>query len=225
MLFSCIFQSCQDPVTPPDFYFPMPEKDEGYIYHYQSGSDLFPDEYWHIQAYGRGGLKICVLDVERGWRQCSFEMIVENGVLQDSLVIISDSLGTFNAEVLHGNLYPENPIDQTHVYLQYIKWYTTKDSSSFVELIRNRRYTPHSTRATNLGSKFVLFELNEMVEDFQEGYIEIPVSGLEVFEKGVGLVYFEKEITSDLVRKYTLNGEMTVEQFKQSTGWDVLSPP
>jgi|GEM_PF-3553917 len=214
----------REKIKGPKYYFPFPENATGYVYQYVSLDGQQPDEFWHISKIGNRKMRICIMDEFRGWRQCSYEYIASNGIIQEDLWIVDDSLGYMDVEVVHGNLYPLDPIDKTHVYIQSLRWYTSRDSSTYMQVIRNRRFTPQSTKATDLGDRFVLFEVMEMVEDFQEGYLEIPVQGLEVFEKGRGLVHYEKEFGGQFGHQFTFEEKLTVREFEELTGASILSP-
>lgn len=216
------FSSCEKTQSLPDYYFPDPGEGKGYVYHFKSVDGDLPDEFWHIRRGSKNELVICIMDEYRGWRQCSYEYIATNGILQENLLVFNDSLGNMEIEVVHGNLYPREPSDPERVYIQYLRWYTSPDSSTYTQIIRNRRYTPHSTKATRLGDRFVLFEIKESLEDYQEGYLELDAKGLEVFEQGVGLVYFEREHSGQFSQRFSFETKMTVDEFNKYTGWDVL---
>nr|MBS0038084.1 hypothetical protein [Saprospiraceae bacterium] len=219
MLFClAVLNSCGPTEAPPFYYFPPPDTDEGYVYQYESLTDGFPDEYWHISKGAPNQLKICVFDELRGWGQCSFEYMTSTGMLQDSLWIFTDQNQPQFVEILHGNLYPSKPLDSKQVYLQYLRWYSSPDSLTFTEIIRNRRYQPLES-----SKKQVVFQVLEVIEDFQEGYLQMEMKGKEVFEPGLGLVYFEKEITEEVSRKYTFSGRISVEDFRRKTNAPLLT--
>ena len=208
LLLILLFQGCGDQHTPPDYYFPKPPPGEAYVYHYTSLTEGFPDEYWRVDHWSENRLRICIFDSARGWIQCSYEYLSSTGVVQDKLLIFPGRGQTTSVDIQHGNLYPSEASDYNQVYLQYLRWYTSPDSLTFTEIIRNRRFDP--TQSTE---DEVVFELREKIEDFQEGYLEMESRGIEVFETGLGLRYFEKEITPEIVRKYTFSERFSVEDF------------
>ncbi|TVQ44501.1 MAG: hypothetical protein EA362_09800 [Saprospirales bacterium] len=209
-----IFINACHPSNPaPDYYFPLPELGNAYVYHYYAETEGFPNEYWLIKRIGDRQLRICIYDDFRGWNQCSYEYLAASGVIQDS-VLLFDRDGMVNrVEVEYGNLYPREKLDTNMVFLQYLRWYNDPDSITFTEVIRNRRIIQTSVA----GENELTFHLLESIEDFQEGYLSIEAEGREVFKKGKGLMFFTKEI-GEVSRTYTFKEELSVENFEKRIG-------
>ena len=212
-----LFSACQSSSVAPDYYFPLPGIGEAYVYQYTSETKGFPDEYWHIGRTGSRQLRICIYDEFRGWNQCSFEYLAPSGVLQDSILLFSKEGKVNRVEIVYGNLYPREAPESEQVFLQYLRWYNDPDSITYTEVIRNRRLYISSEISENE----LAFQLLESIEDFQEGYLAIEAHGKEIFRRGVGLVYFTKELGGEVSRTYNFAGEISVEDLERKIGSEI----
>lgn len=211
-----LIYACHSSNPAPDYYFPLPQQGNAYVYHYHAETEGFPDEFWLIKRTTDRQLRICIFDDFRGWNQCSYEYLAASGVIQDSILLFDRDGKVNRVEIEYGNLYPREKLDTDMVYLQHLRWYNDPDSITYTEVIRNRRIVYNSGQSENE----LTFSLLESIEDFQEGYLSIEAEGKEVFKKGKGLIYFTKEI-GEVHRTYTFKEELSVENFEKRIGQKV----
>jgi len=214
LLVVLLSNACRDAIPSPDYYFPLPELNRAYVYHYIAESEGFPDEFWHIKRTQTRQLRICIYDELRGWNQCSYEYLAPSGIIQDSVLIFDREGGVNKVEIVHGNLYPNEKLNPKMVYLQYLRWYNDPDSITYTEVIRNRRIDLSSDKSENE----MVFQLLESIEDFQEGYWSLEAEGIEVFRNDLGLIYFTKKIGGEIERTYNFDGKLSVESFEKMIG-------
>ena len=221
-IFSLGLISCDRPDAMSDYYFPISELQDGLVYQYESVNqpDL-PKENWFYktlvsdqdtflagQFYSPSG-RVQQLVIERQ---------TDLGILQDSLILFqrgADSLDIpIPATVAPSAVFPyyKNPNEE----LKYkIVWTDAADSLQYT-LERRRRYTRDTVwlfDAKELPA--VVFDLEEELETFREdmGATESAWSGMEVYAKGIGLVYYTKEISPEYTKAYRLKNRYAMDFF------------
>ena len=85
-------------------------------------------------------------------------------------------------------------------------------------LIKNRRFMGDTTFVyQGQTHESILFEVRELFErdDQEEGYFEQEFSGIEIYAKDIGLVYYRKEITSELIIEYQLVDQYPMTELEE----------
>ena len=191
-------------------------------------NDSLSPEYWYYKTLNTDTatyLTGTYYDGQFKISQVFGEEIVNNGSLMHTYLLYeTDSSGLqqpINVEIEVPNVIPFQVRDTQGIFLFKMKWtnnvVSPTDSSSFVKrtttLIRNRRYKGKQNHEI-LGEQkeCVVFEIKEIIETEEIGFQELEISGEEWYAKGIGLVYYRKEISPDLTLEYQLNDRYPMSQ-------------
>ncbi len=207
-----------------DFYFPVEKLKSPKVYEYRSiGNDSLAPQYWYYRTIETDSmLYLTGQSYNQDFipEQFSREMILDDGVvLGDTRLYQTDSTGYQSpvaVEVLAGNVFPFSVKDSTIVYLYKIKWYESKEPPIYYEIIKNRRYSGETTY-TYKGKSIpcIQFQVRELVDQYNEGHLENEIQGIELYAKGIGLVYYKKIISEELSLEYELHDTYEMEQLEE----------
>ncbi len=196
-----------------DYYFPLKRLQEGLVYEYRSvGQDSLTPNYWYYRSFVNDkGVFLTGAYYEYDLAPLQFvrEELVRNGMLlADMLIYETDSSGLQQqvaVTIEAGNVFPFEVSDSSGIFLYKVRWSPPSDSGAVFTLIKNRRFLGDTT-VTIGGERYdcVAFQVRELFEREAEGFFEKEFSGLELYAKGVGLVYYKKEITDNLTLEYQL---------------------
>ena len=209
MFFSCNSDSGTD-LT--DYYFPIEKLSVPVTYTYIPVQDtLLEDVVWQYAASekeGRTFLRGENLDRTGRPVQVNEEEITGSGVLLRSLQLISyDSTGQpaqIDAGIEGNNVFPFSVQDSTLVYFYKVEWNQAEDSL-VIALTRNRRYLGKTTYTVgDTEYPAVRFLLRELLTTDREGMTKSQWAGEEIYAKGIGLVYYRKEISKGYILEYAL---------------------
>lgn len=215
-----------------DYYYPIDLLKDPLVYEYKAiNNDSLGSEYWYYRTvetdtatYLTGNYYDRFFTV----RQFSNEEIVSNGsILLDYFLYAFDSLGTqmqVPAAIEYGNVFPFEVKDTTTTLLQKMKWNYREDPPSSTTLIRNRRYNG-KTAYTFKGQQYecVAFDVRELVDDFNNGHWEREYSMVELYAKGIGLVYYRKEIEENFILEYELVDRYSMKTLEEKYNSSILS--
>lgn len=208
-----------------DYYFPLKQLEEGLVYEYQPVfQDSLTPVYWYYRSFLRDdGVFLTGTYYEYNLipLQLVREELVKNGMLlQDLFLYEADSTGRqlrTTAEVLAGNAFPFQVSDSSGVFLYKIRWNPPSDTAAVITLIKNRRYLRDTVIAYE-EKKYdaLVFGVRELLEYDKDGVFEQEYGGREVYAKGLGLVYYEKEISKDLRLGYRLIARYPMSQLEET---------
>lgn len=205
-----------------DYYFPLRELEDGLVYEYQPVEmDSLTPAYWYYRSFIQDdGVFLTGTYYEYGLvpLQLVREELVRNGMLVQDVYLYeeaTDSTGQQKrtaVEVLQGSAFPFEVTDSTGVFLYKIRWVPPGDSGAVITLVKNRRYLK-DTVVMALGERHdaVLFQVQELLSYDKEGVFEQAYGGQEIYAKGLGLVYYDKNIGKGarlsyaLKRRYPMN--------------------
>ena len=218
-----------DPDTKSDnnisgYYFPVKDLMDGMVYEYQSVNDKnAPPEYWFhksVETDSAFYFTGTYYDEQFIVRQFFRAEIVGNGVLlQDQFITaFEDSTGVqsqLHAEIKYGNAFPFEVEDSSEVFLMQLKWIMQEEPLSTTTLTRNRRFAGKTTYNHN-GTELpcVEFTLVEEVDNEEVGHLTKEYTGTEYYAKGIGLVYYKKQIDANFVLEYELKGIYTMDKLE-----------
>lgn len=205
------------------YYFPIDDLKDGVVYEYHPIDERLPKDYWYFKTFD---LDTAVYLTAQFYneafevRQFSREEIVQNGVMQlDNFIYETDSLGKqtrVDGQILEPAAFPFQAKDSTEVFLMKIKWIYQETPESSLTLIRNRRYlgkTKFDLDGKSLDC--IKIGLKELVRSTEEGDLEQEYAGTELYAKGVGLVYYKKNIGEDFVLEYELKQRYSMKEFEE----------
>lgn len=208
-----------------DYYYPADRlTEDGLVYEYRAlSNDTFPPEYWYFRSlqtdtalYFTGTYYDEYFTVRQFFRS----EIVGNGVLlEDQFISALDStnqLVQYHAEVLYNNVFPFEVRDSGGIFLMQLKWVFADNPPVTTTLTRNRRYLgKRSYKVEGEEVETVVFELREEVDDQNNGHWRREYGGIEYYAKGIGLVYYKKEIDENFVLEYKLHSRYPMSVLEQ----------
>jgi len=200
---------------------------EPLVYEYRSlNNDSLGAQYWYFRTlktdtatYFTANLYNESFEVE----QFSVEEEVTNGMLQkDYFLYLTDTMGIqqrLAADIIYDNAFPFEVEDSSAVFLQKMTWTFSTTPLHTTTLIRNRRYIGEGEYSYKGKTyKTITFSLREVIDDFYEGHLETETSGIEIYAKGLGLVYYKKNIGDALVLEYELKNTYTMKKLETKFG-------
>lgn len=208
-----------------DYYFPLKQLTNGLVYEYRPlGQDSLSPAYWYYRSFIQDeGIYLTgtYYEYDLNPLQLVREELVSNGMLlQDLFLYFPDSSGRqqrLAAEVLAGNAFPFSVSDSSGIFLYKVRLEFPNEIDRTTTLIKNRRYLGDTTYTyQNETYKAVRFEVRELVEDNSatEGSIEPRFDGEEIYAKGLGLVYYRKNLGGQNI-VYTLSDRYPMEELEQ----------
>ncbi|MFT5167399.1 MAG: hypothetical protein ACI8P3_002636 [Saprospiraceae bacterium] len=206
------------------YYYPVAALKEPLVYEYRPvNNDTLGTEYYYFMTIETDTATYFTTNIYNQFfevEQFSVEEVVSNGMLQkDYFLYITDTTGRktrIPAEIEYGNTFPFEVKDSTGVFLQKMKWVFSEEPLYSTTLIRNRRYIgekQYQYKGTDYDA--VMFSLRELVDDFNDGHLETQTSGIEVYAKGIGLVYYKKNISKNLILEYELVDQYTMAELEE----------
>lgn len=211
-----VFISCEkkeETIDIRDYYYPLKALKDGMVYEYRPvHTDSLTPVYWYYRSlFNEQGKFLTGTYYEEDLIPQQFvkEEMIHNGMLLDEIkLLVSDSTGAQSpipVEILSGSVYPFSVKDNGGIFLYKIKWEYPIDPPTATTLIKNRRYLGDTTLTfANKSYDCVAFEVKELLEQDQEGYFEQEYTGMEFYAKGIGLVYYKKQITASISLEYQL---------------------
>lgn len=208
-----------------DYYLNYNEISTPKVYVYQSDSGAhLPNNYWYFAAYEKNDKQSIVavnFDDRKYPLQIGIETVLPSGIIGEKLYFTtldsSDrSLYFEPVNIVQNNLFPFCAKAGGGVYLYHIEWLDPKYPAYDYALFRNRRFTGDSTiLLKNKPIPVKIFKARDLIEIHQEnqGYTQPEMSGIEFYQKNVGLVGYKKKITEDQSISYSLDTIIEAETF------------
>lgn len=220
--FLVLLCSCHSPhIDLEQYYYPIDKLAGGLIYEYQSDNLSIAPGYWYYSTAKKGDTVMLLsqnLDPFLNVKQMAIERRVKNGMLlMSNNIFLKDSTGQqkkINVEIIEKNLFPFSVKDTNGIFLYKVKWFSEKDKHTTV--IRNRRFLGFDElEFKGKPVKCAKFELKELIEDYNNGYIEYPFKGVEYYGLGIGLLKYEKIVNANLKLSYYLKDIYTINEFEK----------
>lgn len=215
MYFMIIMSSCKEQASKAENYSnyyvqvdKLPSGGKKYIYRNIADTTL-SEEIWEYKRLGEGRLLSINYDHQGQIVQKQYERIVGNGVLIDSLLLFfHDSLGStisFPVRVLSPHRLPFTATDSSKVFLTHLEWWQPGDSLH-IELQRRRRFIGETLWKNNDGKSIpaIHFRSEDTFETERDGWSNSTWYGEEIYAKDIGLVYYKRDISSQMKLEYRL---------------------
>lgn len=208
------FMSCSDDggstYLEPMFY-PFDSLEQGKVYAYEPiGNPHDPPLYWFHLSARKNGKRILMstsYDLEFLPDQYSEQRYVRNGVVLDSFATwetTEDSIRRAIAvEIEHGNVFS---FDRTpNVLLTTLHWYSPSTGAN-ITFVRNRQYLADTTFVFDGDTlEAARFYVRELIDTETEGHLELEYDGEEIYARGIGLVWWKKNIDPQWQMEYRLS--------------------
>ena len=182
---------------------------EGATYRYRNMADsLSPPEIWKHTRLGPDRLESINYTLDGMWILRQYDRYVPSGVMTDSLfMFLADGTGSrasTKAKVVSPNRFPFQPGDTSMVWLHQLEWIQPADSLRVV--LQRRRQFEADTIWNYKGKTIpaVRFKVKDTLETEEVGWTSSSWTGVEVYAKGIGLIYYKRHISNDMVLEYAL---------------------
>lgn len=208
-----------------EFYFPLGQLGVGRVYEYEPLDAADPPVFWHYKTTNTTGTTH-LLGTSYGPQfqvdQFAREERVGNGMLlTDFFIYEMDSTGNpqqIRADIEAANVFPFQVKPLGSALLTSLHWRPLGDSSS-ITLVRNRQYDSDTTIVfEDKKIPAVKFNTRELIDQEEVGHLELEFGGMEVYAKGIGLVYFRKDVSGQRRIEYRLKAIYSLEEFEAAYG-------
>jgi hypothetical protein len=206
------------------YYFPIDSLVSPMVYEYQPlGTDTISGpSYWYFRTLETDTATYFTTNIYNQFfevEQFSTEEVVRNGTItKDYFLFTMDSTGRqerLPAEVEYNTAFPFEVKDSTGVFLQKLKFTFSESPIHTTTVIKNRRYM--GAVKYDFNGQFydaVKFKVRELIDDYAEGHLETETEGVEIYAKGIGLVYYKKTVGDKLSMEYRLFDRYTMEELE-----------
>lgn len=192
------------------YYLPHAALDDrGLVYSYRNLVDpSFGPEVWQHSKTSEGHITSINYDQSQQVVQKQYERVVSNGVLIDSLVLYaSDTLGrtiSYPVRVISPHRFPFQVADTAQVWLSKFEWWQPGDLLHVV--LQRRRQFEKDTVWSWQGKEVpaVKFSTTDILETEEVGWTTSEWKGTEIYGRGVGLIYYRRDISESMRLEYEL---------------------
>ncbi len=192
------------------YYFPVSALSaQGMVYTYENLQDSSASpEVWRHTRKGPNRIESINYGFDEEIVQRQYDRIVDNGVVTDSLMLYStNAMGQtarINIGIISPHRFPFQPGDSSSVWLTKMEWWQPEDSLHIV-LERRRRFQGYTQWKMN-GKKIpaVRFTTDDKFETEADGWTSTRWSGEEIYAQDIGLVYYKRIISENLVLEFGL---------------------
>ncbi|MCR9286779.1 MAG: hypothetical protein NXI23_05230 [Bacteroidetes bacterium] len=208
-----------------EYYFPIEELKDGKVYEYQSISDeRNPPFYWYYQTLEQQKSTFLIgtyYGPDFTQYQLIQEEMVSNGMLLDNFYWFEpDTLNNKQiqvpANIESGSVFGFELYDPPTVLVSSINWRMPSDTLTKMTFIRNRQYDKDTTYSyQNQTYDCVKFYVRELIDNENEGHLEQEYEATEIYAKGIGLIYFRKDIAKDFKMEYELKDIYDMKEFEK----------
>ncbi len=212
MCFCLFFSSCSEKGIEESgfssYYLPYQSfPSAGMTYIYRSRLDDTNVELWkHIPTSDHTVTSINY-DNNQQVVQKQYEKITDKGVLIDSLTLFFPEIGRvveIPVQVVSPNKLPFDMADSSRAWVTHLDWRQPGDSLHVV--LERRRQFAGDTTWTFDGKKLpaIIFKLTDKFETEQVGWTSSEWEGKEIYAKGIGLVYYLRQISPRMRLEFEL---------------------
>ena len=226
--FSCI-SACRVDHISRDFmayYYPIYDLQDGKVYEYRPvNNDTLPVDYWYYSSHlvedslhFTGNYYNDRFEVQQFFRETKEEqgMRLKDFILYESRADTKQN--QISVDILANQTFPESFADSSKTLKMGIKWAIPDEAGTTITLNRERNYIAKGHFNFNdTRYESVIFKTLENIEHFVEddGYLEPSFPGVEIYAKGIGLVYYKKKLSADVEIEYELYAIYTMQEFEK----------
>jgi hypothetical protein len=151
------------------------------------------------------------------------EEVVQNGLLLKDLYIydLPDATNGYKQQrtevkIVAGNSFPFVVKDRFGIFLYHIKWKSNDNDSTTYSVIKNRIFMGDTTFYLNKQEiPAIIFRVKEKIEVENEGVTGQLFEGMEIYAKGIGLVYYEKKVSKEAIMAYRFVRGTNMEELEK----------
>jgi len=208
-----------------NYYFPLRGLTEGLVYEYAAvNNDSLAPEYWYYRSLLPGDsifLSATYYESDLLPRQQLTQKLTSNGIiLKDMYLYETDSTRSdvqlqIPVDVIADDVFPFYVRDSGGIFVYHIKWDLPQEAEASMRMIKNRRFAGDtSIQYKALTYDAIKFEVRELFEYDKEGILQQEYNGEEIYARGIGLVYYRKDISDDFQLEYRLVDRYPMEQLE-----------
>ena len=144
---------------------------------------------------------------------------VSNGMLLAEYYLYeNDSTGRqvqTPVEIEGGNVFSFEPPNPNTVLYSKVRFSSLSTPNTITSLVRNRQFRSDTTYSYG-GKTYdaAVFYVRDLVDVEDQGHVEQEFDGTEIYAKGLGLVYFKKNVTQSFITEYKLADRYTLVEFE-----------
>lgn len=226
--FTSVFLACEpEPKLPTKaYYYPLDSLYDGVVYEYRSlQQQQDPPFYRYFRTMDQDtAIYLTAMEYDLDYQPFQFvrEEMVSNGAQQiDYFLYETDSSGYQNqipVKVQNGNIFSFDWRKEQVLFYE-IKYSLPSEPSSVYTLIRNRQYIGDTTW-TYQGQTYDAMRIyvRELIDLEKDGHTEHEFDGEEIYAKGLGLVYYRKNVTNEFITEYHLVDRYPMEELERRFG-------
>ena len=209
LVFTCCL-SCQSgtEASLKMYYYPVPEEGTTVAYTYRSPNNA--DLYYRYELEKEGEGVLGKYFDQNDLIQLTFkeEYTPSGATLKMMRLTEYDSLmkpHTVHAQIITDDIFPFHELKPTELIVYHIKWNSPIKPSRRTILLRNRRLLGDTSIVFN-GEKIdaVKIDVHENIELEDNGTVEYSSKGVEIYAKGLGMVYYRKRVGDKVDLEYQL---------------------
>lgn len=208
-----------------NFYFPLRGLTQGEVYEYAAvNNDSLAPEYWYYHSLMPGDsvfLSATYYESDLLPRQQMTQKVTSNGIiLKDMYLYEADSSREdvqlqIPVEIIADDVYPFYVRDSGGIFVYHVKWDPPQEEKATMRVIKNRQYAGDTlVRHKGLTYNAVKFKVRELFEYDKEGVLSQEYSGEEIYARGIGLIYYRKDISDEFQLEYRLVDRYPMEQLE-----------
>ncbi len=206
------------------FYFPFEKLKKGLVYKYESLNGK-PPEYWmYFSKEKDGQLFFRSVNVTPSGKRIQevIEKEISNGIkMMEYNIFQYDSTGrqmTQALEISSPASFSYAIKDTANIFIFKAKLEDPFDPNIITTITKNKKFGGYGTfKFNNQEVPIIKIDITELIEQEKkdDGFLEPPsYHGVEWYAKGIGLVYYKKEINENFIMEYQLKKIMTKAEFE-----------
>ena len=187
-----------------DYYFPVNSLASGKVYEYHSINNQYDPPFFWLYETVEENENLYLTGTYFGPAfnkyQSIKEEVVSNGMLLQEFSWYEKDTATnleyqVPVEVQSGNVFSFELSNPPSVLVSSLHWTLPTDSLTKMTFIRNRQFEMDTTYTfLNESHDCLKFYVRELIDNERQGHLEQEYEAAEIYAKGIGLIYFMKNI-------------------------------
>ena len=205
------------------YYFPYKNLDQPKMYAFHATVDNSEaPEYWIFKSFIHNNdtlIEKKIFDHNLNLIQKEIEKVISDGiVLQSSTIYELDStkMITSSLSIQSDDVFPFAVEDEKDLWISNTHWDNPIEENSSFTFIKNKHFKGYEDFEV-IGNKHraINIESKNLIENINDGSLEILYNAEEIYVENIGLAYFRKEFAENSVREYKLAKIYNKEEFQK----------